>query len=345
MVIQAYIFLNEKLEPHLSFEDKSVKYNLSSLKEASKPINDAPAPLSSRNRPIAQAQHFQAAQNMSQISEVNQTSQNIPTQDRKRPIADETEKDEVKILKPDPEDEPLSMLGQHQEDDSFFVESTDESPIADDVKIEAVDSSEIETVEVNESDTLDEKNTETIDTMDPGPSSVSTSTALNSSAEQLVKIEENPDECTDYSTSDSTSDRRITNVFPRDFRGTSNTPNVFYIENGREYRLRPAREFYPTIPGVVDIRMECRFKKGIKCPFATMLRSIKTFDPSDPRYFTPGNWRFLPDSENYYQGMNNFHKCAGRRVGINQKPPVRPTVRVVGKSYQFLACPDTIYPD
>ena len=64
MVIQAYIFLNEKLEPHLSFEEKSVKYNLSSQKEASKPTNDAPAPLplvSSSNRPIAPApaQQFQ----------------------------------------------------------------------------------------------------------------------------------------------------------------------------------------------------------------------------------------------------------------------------------------------
>ena len=284
-------------------------------------MNDAPAPLSllsSSNRPIAQAQQFQAAQNMSEISEVNQTSQliqNIPTQDRKRPIAEETEKDEVKIPKPDPEDEPLSMLGQNQEDDSFFVESTDESPIADDVKIEAVDGM----VEFYESDN---------ETSSVAPS---TSTALNSSnAEQLVKIEEEPDECTDF----SSSDRVITNVFPRDYRGFSNTPNVFYIENGREYRLRHARDFYPNLSGVVDIKMECRFKKSnikvgnkirqIRCPFVTILRSIKTFDPSDPRYFTKGNWRFLPDSEHYYRGMNNCHKCTGRKVGI---------------------CPDTVYSD
>ena len=32
--------------------------------------------------------------------------QNIPSQNRKRPLADETEKDEVKIPKQDPEDEP-----------------------------------------------------------------------------------------------------------------------------------------------------------------------------------------------------------------------------------------------
>ena len=159
----------------------------------------------------------------------------------------------------------------------------------------------------------------------------STSTVLNSSnAEQLVKIEERPDECTDF----SSSDRVITNVFPRDYRGFSNTPNVFYIENGREYRLRHARDFYPNLSGVVDIKMECRFKKSnikvgnkirqIRCPFVTILRSIKTFDPSDPRYFTKGNWKFLPDSEHYYRGMNNCHKCTGRKVGI---------------------CPDTVYSD
>ena len=119
MVIQAYIFLNEKLDPHLSFEKKSVKYNLPIQKEASKPTNDAPAPLSlvsSSNRPIAPAQPFRTVQNI--------------TQNRKRSIVDKTEKDEVKITKQDPEDEPLSMLGQSQEDDSFFVESTDEPPIA-----------------------------------------------------------------------------------------------------------------------------------------------------------------------------------------------------------------------
>ena len=119
MVIQAYIFLNEKLDPHLSFEEKSVKYNLPIQKEASKPTNDAPAPLtllSSSNRSIAPAQPFQTVQNI--------------TQNRKRSIADKTGKDEVKITKQDPEDEPLSMLGQSQEDDSFFVESTDEPPIA-----------------------------------------------------------------------------------------------------------------------------------------------------------------------------------------------------------------------
>ena len=59
--------------------------------------------------------------------------QNIPSQNRERPLADETEKDEVKIPKQDPEDEPLSMLGQGVEDDSFFVESTDDPP-ADDGK-------------------------------------------------------------------------------------------------------------------------------------------------------------------------------------------------------------------
>ena len=122
MVIQAYIFLNEKLEPHLSLEEKSVKYNLSIQKEASKyASNDAPAPLcllSSSNRPIAPApaQPFQTVQNI--------------TQNRKRSIADKTGKDAVKITKQDPEDEPLSMLGQSQEDDSFFVESTDEPAIA-----------------------------------------------------------------------------------------------------------------------------------------------------------------------------------------------------------------------
>lgn len=58
---------------------------------------------------------------------------NISSQNRKRPLADETEQDEVKIPKQDPEDEPLSMLGQSQEDDSFFVESTDDPP-ADDGK-------------------------------------------------------------------------------------------------------------------------------------------------------------------------------------------------------------------
>ena len=122
MVIQAYIFLNEKLEPHLSLEEKSVKYNLSIQKEASKyASNDAPAPLCllpSSNRPIAPApaQPFQTVQNI--------------TQNRKRSIADKTGKDAVKITKQDPEDEPLSMLGQSQEDDSFFVESTDEPAIA-----------------------------------------------------------------------------------------------------------------------------------------------------------------------------------------------------------------------
>ena len=60
--------------------------------------------------------------------------QNIPTQNRKRPLADETEKDEVKVPKQDPEDEPLSMLGQNQEDDSFFVESADDPPTGDDGK-------------------------------------------------------------------------------------------------------------------------------------------------------------------------------------------------------------------
>ena len=73
-------------------------------------------------------------------------------------------------------------------------------------------------------------------------------------------------------------------------------------------------------------------------------RSVKTFDPSDPMYFTPGNWRFLPDSENYYNGMNKCHKCAGRRVGI-KKRAVRPTVRAVGKERQFLTCPDTVESD
>ena len=67
--------------------------------------------------------------------------------------------------------------------------------------------------------------------------------------------------------------------------------------------------------------MECQFKSGLNssgiyCPFTTILRSIKTFDPSDPMYFTPGNWRFLPDPENYYNGIHNCHKCAGKRVGI-----------------------------
>ena len=95
--------------------------------------------------------------------------------------------------------------------------------------------------------------------------------------------------------------------------------------------------------------MECQFKSGLNssgiyCPFTTILRSIKTFDPSDPMYFTPGNWRFLPDPENYYNGMNKCHKCAGRRVGI-KKRSVRPTVRAVGKARQFLTCPDTVDSD
>ena len=94
--------------------------------------------------------------------------------------------------------------------------------------------------------------------------------------------------------------------------------------------------------------MECQFRTsnrttatrriGINCPFNTILRSIKTFDPSDPEYFTPGNWKFLPDSENYYQGMNNSHICAGRRVGI-KKRMVKPTVRAVRKA------PDTVDSD
>ena len=69
--------------------------------------------------------------------------------------------------------------------------------------------------------------------------------------------------------------------------------------------------------------MECHFKRstskkvnGIYCPFNTILRSVKTFDPSNPMYFTPGNWRFLPDSDIYYKGINECHKCAGRRVEI-----------------------------
>ena len=98
--------------------------------------------------------------------------------------------------------------------------------------------------------------------------------------------------------------------------------------------------------------MECQFKntrraknqrKGINCPFNTMLRSVKTFDPSDPVYFTPGNWEFLPVSENYYDNYNNIklnnrHICEGRRVGI-KKRTVRPTVRAVGKA------PDTVDSD
>ena len=40
---------------------------------------------------------------------------------------------------------------------------------------------------------------------------------------------------------------RITNVF----RGTTGPPYVFYIENGREYRIRHAKDFYPNILGVV----------------------------------------------------------------------------------------------
>ena len=94
--------------------------------------------------------------------------------------------------------------------------------------------------------------------------------------------------------------------------------------------------------------MECQFNwrvsKRIYCPFKATLRSIKTFDPSDPMYFTPGNWRFLPDSENYNQGMNKCHKCAGRRVGI-KKRSVRPTVRAVEKTHQFRTCPDTVDSD
>ena len=72
-----------------------------------------------------------------------------------------------------------------------------------------------------------------------------------------------------------------------------------------------------------DIRMECQFRKtsGVNCPFKTILRSIKTFDPSDPLYFTPGNWRFLPDSERMYKipgrllnPKTKSHKCAGREL-------------------------------
>ena len=81
--------------------------------------------------------------------------------------------------------------------------------------------------------------------------------------------------------------------------------------------------------------MECHYKcskrvTGMYCPFTTILRSIKTFDPSDPMYFTPGNWRFLPDSENYYKGMNKCHKCVGRKVGM-KKRTVRPTGKAVGR--------------
>ena len=93
--------------------------------------------------------------------------------------------------------------------------------------------------------------------------------------------------------------------------------------------------------------MECQFKSGLNssgiyCPFTTILRSIKTFDPSDPMYFTPGNWRFLPDSEREYKIPSggrfpkpdyNCHKCAGRSVGV-KKRIVKPTVRSVGKAHQ-----------
>ena len=46
---------------------------------------------------------------------------------------------------------------------------------------------------------------------------------------------------------------RITNVFPSHFGrpGTTGPPYIFYIENGREYRLRHARDFYPNKLGVV----------------------------------------------------------------------------------------------
>ena len=65
--------------------------------------------------------------------------------------------------------------------------------------------------------------------------------------------------------------------------------------------------------------MECYCKTshrvtGYYCPFTTVLRSIKTFDPSDPMYFTPGNWKFLQDSDIYYKGIYKYHKCKGRRV-------------------------------
>lgn len=69
--------------------------------------------------------------------------------------------------------------------------------------------------------------------------------------------------------------------------------------------------------------MECQFRhvRKIKCPFKAILRSVKTFDPSDPMYFTPGNWRFLPDSERMYNLPGRLmspetkcHKCAGREL-------------------------------
>ena len=95
--------------------------------------------------------------------------------------------------------------------------------------------------------------------------------------------------------------------------------------------------------------MECHYRTskrvtGTYCPFTTILRSIKTFDPSDPMYFTPGNWKFLPDSDIYHCGIHKYHKCAGRRVGI-KKRTVRPTVRAAGKTHQFLTCPDTVDSD